>query len=96
LVSMSWVGFVFRYVLNLGICVFGVLASFHYDWPDFVHTDYGFPLVWATHTMSTIAGPVDRWAIRLDSLALDITFLISASFLLSVGLWKIRTRFRTG
>jgi hypothetical protein len=26
-----------------------------YDWPDFVHIDYGLPLKWATHTLVTIA-----------------------------------------
>ena len=31
LALMSWTGFVFRYLLNLGICLFGVLVSFHYE-----------------------------------------------------------------
>lgn len=88
--SMYWIRSAFRYLLNLGICLSGVLVSFHYDWPDFVHTDYGFPLAWATHTTVTIAGPVDRWTVKLDLLALDIAFLVLVSSLLSICLWKIR------
>lgn len=38
----------------------------------------------------TIAGSADRWTIRLGSLALDIALLFSASFLLSICLWRIR------
>jgi hypothetical protein len=88
--SMSWIRFAFRHLLNLGICLFGVLVGFHYDWPDFVHIDYGFPLAWATHTTVTIAGPVDKWTVRLGFLALDIAFLVLVSSLLSIGLRKIR------
>jgi hypothetical protein len=88
--SMYWIRFAFRYLLNLGICLSGVLVGFHYDWPDFVHTDFGFPLAWATHTTVTIAGPADRWTVKLGLLALDIAFLVLVSFLLSIGLWKIR------
>lgn len=45
-----------------------------YDWPDFFHVNYGFPLVWATHTLNTIIGPVDRWSVDLGNLLLDMLF----------------------
>jgi len=44
------------------------------NWPDFVHVNYGFPLVWATHTLSTIAGPADIWDVNI--LALCVDFLL--------------------
>jgi hypothetical protein len=45
-----------------------------YNWSDYVHVNYGFPLTFATHTLDTIAGPVDRWTLSLDSLTLDLAF----------------------
>jgi hypothetical protein len=44
------------------------------NWPDFVHVNYGLPLNFATHTLNTIAGPVDKWSLTLDSLAVDLAF----------------------
>jgi hypothetical protein len=40
--------------------------------PDFVHVNYGFPLVWATHTLSTIAGPADIWDVNILALWADL------------------------
>ena len=48
----------------------GVLVN----WPDNVHTDYGFPLDWGTHATNTIAGPVDKWSVDLSALAIDLVF----------------------
>ena len=44
------------------------------NWPDYVHTDYGFPMAFATHTSSTIAGPADTWSVDLVALTGDLTF----------------------
>jgi len=44
------------------------------NWPDNVHTDYGFPFDWGTHTTSTIAGPVDRWSVDIAALIIDLVF----------------------
>ncbi len=44
------------------------------NWPDFVHKDFGIPLTFATHTLSTIAGPVDNWDVNLGALAGDLLF----------------------
>jgi len=39
-----------------------------------IHIDYGFPLVWATHTLSTIAGPADIWKVDITALIIDLAF----------------------
>jgi hypothetical protein len=54
--------------------VAGMTYGTYYNWPDFVHVNYGFPLTFATHTLNTIAGPVDKWSLTLDSLSADLAF----------------------
>jgi hypothetical protein len=61
--------------------------GFALNWPDFVHVDYGVPITWSTHTLSTIAGPADTWKVDIPSLVLDLIFwlaimTIAASLLL--------------
>jgi len=43
-----------------------------FDWPDNIHTDYGFPFVWSTNTLSTIAGAVNIWVVDITALIIDI------------------------
>ena len=43
-----------------------------YNWPDNVHVDYGFPLTWATNTLSTFVGPVDLWSVNVSNLLVDL------------------------
>ena len=43
-----------------------------YDWPDYVHVSYGFPVAFATHTLSTIGGPADKWVLSIGQLAEDL------------------------
>ena len=50
----------------------GLLMAFHYDWPDFVHTNYGVPLPWAVHTESTIAGPASIWSVDVTNMIANI------------------------
>jgi hypothetical protein len=45
-----------------------------FDWPDNVHIDYGFPLVWATQSLSTIIGPVDLWSVDISALLVNLVF----------------------
>ncbi len=59
------VGAVAIFLLTLGIT---------YNWPDFVHTNHGLPLVWGTHTLSTIVGPADSWGVNLEFLVIDLSF----------------------
>jgi hypothetical protein len=65
-----------------------------YDWPDFVHMDYGLPLKWATHTPVTIAGPANTWTVDIQSLLIDIaiwqTALVLGTFF--IELKSIRAR----
>ncbi len=51
-----------------------LLTGFMFNWPDNVHTNYGIPLVWATHTSSTFVGPVDNWIVDLTALLIDLLF----------------------
>jgi hypothetical protein len=57
------------------ITLLAVTWGTRFDWPDNVHINYGFPLVWSTNTLSTITGAVNMWVV-------DITALI-----LNIGLW---------
>ena len=43
-----------------------------YNWPDFVHVNYGVPMTFATHTLNTIAGPADKWSLDTVSLSEDL------------------------
>jgi hypothetical protein len=55
-------------IITILALTWGVL----YNWPDYVHTDYGFPLTWATHTTDTFVGPVNQWTVNLTALAEDL------------------------
>jgi hypothetical protein len=67
----------FFMVVWVVLTVAGLLWSFHYDWPDFVHVDYGMPLTWATNTLSTFAGPANSWNVNISNLLLDLIFWLS-------------------
>jgi hypothetical protein len=69
------------------LTVLTVTWGTRFDWPDNVHVDYGFPLVWATQTLSTIAGPVNLWNVDVTALTVDLALwlaimLIAASVML--------------
>ena len=59
-------------VFCTALTLLGAGYGVRHDWPDFVHVDYGFPLIWATHTLSTIAGPTDTWRVDITHLLIDI------------------------
>jgi len=59
------------------IAVVGMTYGTTYNWPDYVHVNYGIPLVFATHTLDTIAGPVDKWSLDLGSLAANLAFWLA-------------------
>jgi hypothetical protein len=54
------------------IIILALLWGFQYNWPDNVHTNYGIPLTWATHTTSTFAGPADLWSVNIGNLCFDL------------------------
>jgi len=83
--------YLFHYLLSLATVLVGVLVGFQYDWPDFVHTDYGFPFVWATHTTVTIIGPVEQWRVSLVNLTLNVATWLAVSYIVSLALlWRTR------
>jgi hypothetical protein len=60
--------------------VVALLWGFYYDWPDFAHVNYGLPLTWATHTISTIVGPANLWEVNVVYLLADLMFWLSIGF----------------
>jgi len=62
------------------LMVVALLWGFYYDWPDFVHVNYGLPLTWATHTISTIVGPANLWEVNVVYLLADLMFWLSIGF----------------
>jgi len=80
-------GILFFLVTWTILTILAVTWGTRFDWPDYVHIDYGFPLVWTTQTLSTIIGPVNIWEVDISALTMDLTFwlgimLIAASTML--------------
>jgi len=65
-------------VIWIALTIIALTWGFRYDWPDFVHVDYGFPIVWATHTLNTIAGPADIWEVNVTTLTMDLVFWLGS------------------
>ncbi len=79
-------------IIWAALTAFVLLAGITYNLPDFVHVDYGFPLSWATHTLSTIAGPADQWSVSLSNLLIDQLFWFAIMIVVVSGLlYKLRT-----
>lgn len=67
------------------------------NWPDYVHVDFGFPMTFATHTLNTIAGEADRWAVDLGALTLDLFFWLGGmAVIFLAGFWYHEGRRRKG
>ena len=58
----------------MSVTCLALLFGFNYNWPDYVHVDYGVPLTWGTNTLSTFAGPVDQWSFNTLNLLVDLIF----------------------
>ena len=68
-----------------------LLWGFYYEWPDYVHTSHGLPLTWATHTLSIITGPADRWEVNVLHLLLDLAFWLTiAVAAIALLLYKLK------
>ncbi|GBC68485.1 hypothetical protein HRbin01_00168 [archaeon HR01] len=63
------------------LTVLGLSWGVLYEWPDNVHIDYGFPLVWATHTVVTFVGAADIWRVEMTSLVFDLVFWLGLMIL---------------
>ena len=71
--------YVVAYAVGVSIVTILILTlGITYNWPDFVHVNYGVPFVWGTHTLSTIAGPVDQWSVNVWILASDLIVWLGA------------------
>lgn len=71
--NKSWI-ILFYLVLWTLLTIFAVTWGTRFDWPDYVHIDYGLPIVWGTQTLSTIVGPVNQWSVDVTPLMLDLCF----------------------
>jgi hypothetical protein len=45
--------------------------------PDNVQNLHGFPMVWGTHQLVTIAGPVDTWRVSITALIIDLVLWLA-------------------
>ena len=60
-----------------------------YNWPDYLHTKYGFPMVWAIHVLSTIAGPVDVWRVYVSNLIIDLVFWLGLLIISVIAIFRL-------
>lgn len=81
----------FFLIAGFVVTLFALLWGFMYDWPDFVHVDYGVPLTWATNTLSTIAGPANLWEVNISNLLIDLVFWFSIiTIIVAVLLYRLK------
>ena len=74
-------------VLGIIITLFSVLYSREFNWPDYYHIEYGFPVAWLVRTLSTIIGPTDKFEFQPISFLLDwiLWSLVALVLLLAIG-----------
>ena len=79
-------------VVWLIVTVFALVWGFNYNFPDFVHVDYGLPLTWATNTLSTLAGPADLWSVNISNLLIDLVFWLGImTMVVATLLYKLKS-----
>lgn len=61
--------------------LFALLYGRTVNVPDNLQSLHGLPLVWGTHQLATIAGPVDYWMVGLINLAVDLIIWLLVIFL---------------
>jgi len=74
----------------LAAMLFALTWSAKLDWPDYEHINYGIPMVWATHVLSTYSGPADIWLIDIAALFINLLFWLGP---MVIGL-AVTLRFR--
>lgn len=68
-----------------------LLVGFTYNWPDYVHVDYGLPLTWGANALSTFVGPVDNWSVNILNLLVDLIFWLGImTTIVAVLLYKLQ------
>lgn len=71
------------------LTITAVTWGIRYDFPDNVHIDYGFPIVWATQTLSTIVGPVNLWEVDTSALITNLVLWLGIMIVATAGLLYI-------
>jgi hypothetical protein len=74
-------------ILSIVLTLLGLVRSEYFPWPDFVHTNHGFPIFWLTHQTSAISGPVDLWFFDFFGFLITIIFWFIIALL---SLWIYR------
>ncbi len=67
--------------------IFAIVAMIwgtRYNWPDYVHVNYGLPLTWGVHTLTTFVGPADAWSVDLTALVIDLSIWLALILFLSL------------
>lgn len=77
-------------VAFLVLTILGLTWGSEFDWPDYVHVNYGFPFVWATHVLNTIAGPVDKWLVDIVAITLDLVFWLGLMIFIIAVVMRLR------
>ena len=65
-------------ILWSALTALALTSGITYNWPDYVHVNYGLPFVWGTHTLNTIHGPVDIWNVDALYLLFDLGFWLGS------------------
>ncbi len=78
-------------IIWTAISISATLWGFKYNWPDFVHVNYGLPLTWATNTLSTFVGPANIWVVSITYLMLDLLFWLGLmTVVVAIMLYKFK------
>ena len=62
------------------LMIIALAAGRPINYPDNVADLHGFPLVWGTHQLVTIAGPVDTWRVSITMLIVDLVIWLAVVF----------------
>ncbi len=79
-------------IIWIAVTVLALLWGVTYNWPDYVHVDYGVPLTWATNTLSTFAGPADLWSVNISNMLIDLLFWLGIMIaIVTALLYKLKS-----
>ena len=75
------------------LTIISVTWGNRFDWPDNVHVDYGFPMVWSTQTLSTISGSVNLWSVDVSVLIMNLIIWLGIMLIATaVLLWSFNKK----
>jgi hypothetical protein len=61
-------------ILGIALTLASTINAREFNWPDYYHIEYGFPLAWLLRTLSTIRGPTDTLEFQITPFVLDLIF----------------------